>query len=125
MFTIDTSEIERGAAATHLLLDAIRRRDQSRQMMLGLWPKISTLRELLDPMEAEYSKWATQHYSCEYRIAEIRKVLLSPRRVREESTLSKSPSEMTEKQADKYFRSLNATEQAKLLVQLEALRKEV
>ena len=123
MFTIDTSDIERGAAATHLLLDAIRRRDQSRQMMLGLWPKISTLRELLDPMEAEYSKWATQHYSCEYRIAEIRKVLLSPRKVREESTSTPTPT-MTDKQAEKYFRSLNSTEQAKLIGQLEALRKE-
>ena len=123
MFTIDTSDIERGASATHLLLDAIRRRDVARKMMLGLWPKISALREALAPLEAEYSKWATQHYSFEYRIAEIKKVILSPRKVREEST-SKSPPEMTEKQADKYFRSLNSTEQAKLIVQLEALRKE-
>ena len=124
MFTIDTSDIVRGASATHLLLDAIRKRDGARKMMLGLWPKISILREALAPLEAEYSKWVTLHYSCEHRIADIRKVLLSPHRVREESTLSKSPSEMTETQADKYFRSLNATEQAKLLVQLEALRKE-
>ena len=124
MFTIDISDIDRDAAATLLLLDAIRRRDVARKMMLGLWPKISALREALAPLEAEYSKWATQHYSFEYRIAEIKKVILSPRKVREESAPSNLPHEMTEKQADKYFHSLNATEQAKLIVQLEALRKE-
>jgi len=123
MFPIDVSELERGAAATNLLLDAIRRRDQARKMMLCLWPLISDLREVLDPLEAEHSKWATQHYSCEYRIAEIRKVILSPHKVRKEST--SDPSTMTDKQAEKYFRSLNSTEQAKLLGQMEALRKEI
>jgi len=123
-FLLDISEVERGATATHILLDAIRLRDQARQMMLRLHPMISDLREALQPLEAEYNKWAVQHYSCEYRIAEVKKQLCKPHAKQERSTISVSSPEMTDKQAEKYFHSLNATEQAKLIGQLEALRKE-
>jgi len=122
-FELDPATIESEADATHLLLDAIRRQDQARQMMLRLWPKVSTLREALEPLEAEYSKWATQHYSCERRIGEIKKVILSPHQIKESTTPKLTPA-MSDKQAEKYFHSLNAIEQAKLIGQLEALRKE-
>jgi len=122
MFAIDVGTLTDRASATHLLIDAIRMRDQARKMMLRLWPEVSALREALEPLEAEYAKWVTQHYSYEYRIAEVRKQLLSPHKMKRPP--KKTQRTMTDKEAEKYFRSLSITEQAKLIGQLEALRGE-
>lgn len=116
--TIDTESLVTEATATHLLLDALRQRGQAKVMLTRLWPMISELRSALEPLDAEYSRWATKHYSAERRVAMLRKEIVTPHSTGRVKT---PPREMSPEEATNFLASQSMAEKRRLLAELQAL----
>jgi DNA repair exonuclease SbcCD ATPase subunit len=118
---IDSNHLSNEASRTLLLLDALRQRDHTRVMLKRLHPMVEKLREALEPLQAEYNRWATKHYSAERRVAEVRKRILQPHR----SEPIREPKEriMTDAEAQSYLEKQSESGRAKLLMELKAIMK--
>ena len=119
---MDPDQIQEEAAATQVLVAAIRERDRANVMLKRLWPMVQELRETLQPLEEEYSKWATKHWSMERRIAEIKKQILKPHSgSRQERTPKKRERTMTDQEATTFLANQSLDERKRLLAELQAL----
>lgn len=123
MFPIDPELLETQASRLLLLVDAMRQRDHARAMLKRLHPMVQELKEALEPLQAEYNRWATKHYSAERRVAEVRKIILNPKSHTHKKGKRYEHVEMSDKQMQDYFAKQNSSAQAKLLAELEEMMK--
>ena len=119
---IDQEQLESEASRAFLLIDAIRQRDHARAMLKTIWPEVSRLREELEPLEKEFSRWATKYYSAEVRLAEVRKRIVAMKKGPRKRAKEEKP--LSEKEMLRFLQSQTEAERRKLYGELLAMVEE-